>query len=351
MTDTSGSSVPEEPGVPKQPEPPQAGQQFAPPEQWTPAPQQWAPVPQPPPQNRQWHPQGLGKPGVIALRPLNLGDILDGAFATIRRYPLLILGVSAIVAVVNYGLGFLGGYLFTSNVGTISTSPARTSEELRQQLTQLVGPLITTILVSLVITLLTQTFLSGFLTVVAGKAVLGKPVTFRDVMSELKSRFLPLLGMTAVFTLAVTVATLLCLIPAVPVYIFLSLAGPALILERARIGQAFGRSRLLVSGSFWRTFGILLLALVIGTAIRFAFTFVFGGGISVLNQLSDPGTVATQSTLGLVLQGVGSVISETIVTPFIALVTVLVYIDQRMRKEGMDIELARAAGVVPPQSW
>jgi hypothetical protein len=48
---------------------------------------------------------------------------------------------------------------------------------------------------------------------------------------------------------------------------------------------------------------------------------------------------------------VGSVIAQTITTPFIALVTVLVYIDQRMRKEGMDIELARAAGVTPPQSW
>jgi hypothetical protein len=356
MTDTSGPSGPEEPGVPnqpEQPEQPETDRQFAPPEQWTPMPPAGPsyPAPPPPPQNRQWHPQGLGKPGVIALRPLNLGDILDGAITTIRRYPLLILGVSAIVAVVSYGLNFLGGYLFSPYVGTIATTPAQTPEELSRQLSQLAGPLLTAALVSLVITLLTQTFLSGFLTVVAGRAVLGRPVTFRDAVSELKSRFFPLLGMTVVFALAVAVATLLCVIPAVPVYVYLSLAGPALILERGRVGQAFSRSRLLVSGSFWRVFGILLLAVVIGSAIRFVFGFVFGGGSSFVSGLTNPGEPITLSTFSLVLQGVGTVIGETIVTPFIALVTVLVYIDQRMRKEGMDIELARAAGVVPPQSW
>jgi hypothetical protein len=363
MTDTSGPSGTEEPRVPEQPEnpptrpdlpaqpePPRPDPRFAAPDQWTQAPPPPPAYPSPP-QNRQWHPHGLGKPGVIPLRPLNLGDILDGAITTIRRFPLLILGVSAIVAVVNYGLGFLGGYLFASDIGPISTTPAQTPEELQRQLSQLVGPLLTTLLVSLVITLLTQTFLSGFLTVVGGKAVLGKPVTFRDAITELKSRFLPLLGMTVLFTLAVAVATLLCVIPAIPVYVFLSLAGPALILERGRVGQAFSRSRLLVSGSFWRVLGILLLTLLIGTVIRGVFGFVFGGGTSFVSQLFNPGEPVTMSTFGLILQGVGTVIGETIVTPFMALVTVLLYIDQRMRKEGMDIELARAAGVVPPQTW
>ena len=372
MTDTSGPSGTEEPNVPDKPEqptqaeqptqpetpvqpqppippePPRPDPRFAAPDQWTQAPPPAYPAP---PQNRQWHPHGLGKPGVIPLRPLNVGDILDGAITTIRRFPLLILGVSALVAVVHYGLQLLAGSLFASDLSRLSTTPARTTEELQRQLSQLVGPLLTTVLVSLVITLLTQTFLSGFLTVVGGKAVLGKPVTFRDAMTELKSRFLPLLGMTVLFTLAVAIATLLCIIPGVPVYVFLSLAGPALILERGRVGQAFTRSRLLVTGSFWRVLGVLLLALLIGTVIQAVFGFVFGGGTTLVTQLFNPGEPVTLSVFDQVLQGVGTVIGETIVTPFMALVTVLLYIDQRMRKEGMDIELARAAGVVPPQSW
>ena len=44
---------------------------------------------QPQYQQPPWNPHGLGKPGVIALRPLNIGDILDGAITAIRRHALL----------------------------------------------------------------------------------------------------------------------------------------------------------------------------------------------------------------------------------------------------------------------
>ena len=38
------------------------------------------------------------KPGIIPLRPLTVGEILDGAFSTIRRHPRATLGLSAAVA-------------------------------------------------------------------------------------------------------------------------------------------------------------------------------------------------------------------------------------------------------------
>ena len=37
--------------------------------------------------------------------------------------------------------------------------------------------------------------------------------------------------------------------------------------------------------------------------------------------------------------------SQTIVIPFTAGITALLYIDRRIRREALDIELARAAGV------
>jgi hypothetical protein len=61
--------------------------------------------------------------------------------------------------------------------------------------------------------------------------------------------------------------------------------------------------------------------------------------------------VVVPSTGDLLLQSAGQIVSGTIAIPFVALVTVIVYLDQRMRREGMDIELARAAGVTPPQAW
>ena len=360
MTDTSGSSGPEEPGAPKpgqnvppddQPTPPTGFQQPSPtpPGQQTPPPS----YPQQAPQSRQWHPQGLGKPGVIALRPLNLSDILDGAVTAIRKYPLLILGVSAAVAVVSALLN-LGAslWLLPDLERAASLDPnSMTQEQALDQAFSLLGSTSVVLGATLVISLLTQTFLSGFLTVVMGKAVLGRPVSFGDAMKELKTRFLPLLGLTVVFTLAVVAGAILCLIPAVPVYIFFSLAGPALILERSTVGQAFGRSRTLVSGSFWRVLGILLLALVISIVITIVVGIPFNLGSGAFDSVINPGDVSGLSIGALLLQSVGTIIAQTIVTPFVALVTVLVYIDQRMRKEGMDIELARAAGVTPPQQW
>ena len=56
------------------------------------------------------------------------------------------------------------------------------------------------------------------------------------------------------------------------------------------------------------------------------------------------------STIGfgwtfLIVSGIGSVIGSMITFPITAGVTVLLYIDHRIRREALDIELARAAGV------
>ena len=43
------------------------------------------------------------KPGIIPLRPLSVGEILDGTFTTIRRHPKATLGLSAAVACAQQG--------------------------------------------------------------------------------------------------------------------------------------------------------------------------------------------------------------------------------------------------------
>lgn len=50
-------------------------------------------APAPPP------PASESTPGVIPLRPLGLGEILDGAISTIRAHWRVVLGMSAVIAV------------------------------------------------------------------------------------------------------------------------------------------------------------------------------------------------------------------------------------------------------------
>lgn len=368
MTDTGGSSGPDDQdtptpnhGIPQVPADaqPQRPDQPPPTGQWTPAappppPGQWATAPPayPTAPDPRWNPEGFGKPGVVALRPLNLGDIIDGAITAIRRYPLLILGVSAIVAVISAGLNLASSLLVQPDLQRFAAlGPYATQQEIVDRTLSLLGNVLITLGITLVIALLARTFLSGFLTVVMGKAVLGRPVTFATAMAEVRPRLLPLLGLTLLYALMVFVGALLCFIPGIWIAVMLSLATPAMLLEQGTIRQAMARSWKLVSGSFWRVFGILLLAALIGGVINLVISIPFSLGGGGFTFVVGPGGTVTPSTGALVLQSVGSVIGETITAPFVALVTALVYIDQRMRREGMDIELARAAGVAPPQSW
>jgi hypothetical protein len=381
MTETGGAPEPEgadaptpSQGIPQQV--PQQGPQQVPPQ----PPQGWQP-PSPPPTPgapaspgygpapgglppyqgyNQWNPHGLGKPGVIALRPLNVGDMFDGAITAMRRHAALIFGASAVIAVLITAVNLLFQIISYSNLSDVANSvesgTIATREQLQDQMFGFLGNALLLFLPALIITVLGRTLLTGFLTVVMGKAVLGRPAALKDTLNELKPRLLPLLGLTILYGLAIFGAALLCILPAVLPYVFWSLAGPALILERGTIRESFSRSRKLVSGSFWRVFGILLLAAVLASVLSGIISIPFSLGSGMFSNIFNPqAKPVIPGTGALLLQSVGSLIAETIVTPFTALVTVLLYVDQRMRREGMDIELARAAGMAPPappqQAW
>ena len=121
------------------------------------------------------------------------------------------------------------------------------------------------------------------------------------------------------------------------------LIGPALVLERCGVGTAFTRSRVLVTGAWWRTFGILVLAAVISWVISWIISLPFGLLGAASNGFSAEPTAAL-SAGSMVLSTIGAIIASTITLPFSSAVNVLIYVDRRMRAEGMDIELQRAAG-------
>ncbi|MET8999568.1 proline-rich domain-containing protein [Amycolatopsis sp. Hca4] len=310
---------------------------------------------QPQYQQPRWSPHGLGKPGVIALRPLNIGDILDGAITAIRRHALLILGIGAVVAVLSAALTFvLQKYVLTdleSFATTVDLGPAATEEELRNALFGTFGDLFIVLISSTLVQTLLLTVTTGLMAAVMGRAALGREVTFGIAWGEVQPRLLPLLGVAFVYALLSTIGVMLCIIPGVVVWVFWALAAPALVLERGTFRAAFSRSVKLVSGAFWRVLGVLLLARIIESFFENIIQLPFTLGTGMFSGMFTPGKVTVPSTGDLLLASAGQIIAGTIAIPFVALVTVIVYLDQRMRREGMDIELARAAGVQPPQAW
>ena len=114
-----------------------------------------------------------------------------------------------------------------------------------------------------------------------------------------------------------------------------------MVLERAGVRRGLRRSFRLVNGSYWRVFGIWLLVQVVA--------FIAGGLLTVPFVVASTimSSVTGASTFDLLPQsisGLGQIVSGAITYPIAAGATALLYVDLRMRREGLDIELARSAG-------
>ncbi|WP_327337163.1 glycerophosphoryl diester phosphodiesterase membrane domain-containing protein [Streptomyces sp. NBC_01324] len=322
------------------------------------------------PQGPDWGRPHAARPGVIPLRPLGVGEILDGAVSTMRAHWRTVLGLTLAVSVIaQTAIILVQRYLLPDPPSidadaTGSEALRQTADSLRASLLDL-GP-------SVLITMLATLFTTAVLTVVISRSVLGRPVTLSDAWTEARPRLLRLLGLTlllAVMAVAIMAVGLLpgfllgdtaglglaflgllaaCVVLAWLMVRF-SLASPALMLERQSITASMRRSAKLVRGAWWRTFGILVLtwlltlivAVVIGIPFGIIAMVVDGGGISAF--LTDGANSFGWSFL--IVSGIGDVVVATITYPLSAGVTALLYVDQRIRREALDLELARAAGL------
>jgi hypothetical protein len=216
---------------------------------------------------------------------------------------------------------------------------------------------------------------TAMLTIVMSRAVLGRPVTLADAWRDARPQVLRMFGLAGllllillgVFTLgllpgfltlsadATTAgASLLALgagasaVVTVWLWVRFGLASPALMLERQGVIMALRRSTRLVRGAWWRVFGILLLAMLIVALVQGLVSMPF----LVIGMAVDgdgfSGFITGNVNYGwpfLIVTGIGTVIALTVTLPISAGVAALLYMDQRIRREALDVELARAAGI------
>lgn len=297
------------------------------------------------------------QPGVVPLRPLGLGEILDGAISTIRRHPVIMMSVSAVVVAVIQLITIPLVLPRLDDLNRMATDPPLTLEDTFATL----GASVQVSLVAALVAMVGRVPLTGLLASVVGKAVLGEQARFSDVWPTVRRSVLPLLGLAGVFLLgfvALFLPSYLLLQVSLPLGMLLGLVGfvalvllsvlfslsaPALALEDAGVVQALRRSVALVRPNYGRVFGITvltgLIVFMLTMLIQLPFEFLAGGFDDILVG------EMTEITVGyLLLSGLGTVLASTITEPFAASVTALIYTDQRMRREGLDIELARYAG-------
>ncbi|MFE2931388.1 MULTISPECIES: glycerophosphoryl diester phosphodiesterase membrane domain-containing protein [unclassified Streptomyces] len=332
----------------------------------------------PPPAGWGGGPQGPGwgrapfaaKPGVIPLRPLGVGEILDGAVSTMRAHWRTVLGITLAVSVVAQIASILvERYLLPAPP---RIDPNATGSEALRQATDSAQSTLFSSLPSLLITMIATLITTSVLTVVISRSVLGRPVTLSDAWAEARPRLPQLLGLTLLLALISAAVLAVGLLPGVLIgstagaglallgfmaafcvviwlMVRFCLASPALMLERQSITVSMRRSAKLVRGAWWRTFGILALTGLLTLVVAVIVTIPFGV-IAVIVDGDGIGSALTNGSTSfgwpfLIVSGIGEVIISTITYPLSAGVMALLYIDQRIRREALDLELARAAGL------
>ncbi len=319
-------------------------------------------------------------PGGVPLRPLSAGEMLSGAFTLIRRNPIATLGLAAIVetasAVITTFVTWSEQKLTHELQVSLKGHP--TSAQVGHALGHFFGSFVPYLFITIAVALVAQGILTGMLTGALGRGLIGDKVTIGEAwriarvpavialsLLVLAIVFVPwvLFGLiiaglaaahvTAAAVLIGVVGGIGLVVATLWVSIRLLMAVPAVVLENAGPIVALRRSWQLVQGSWWRVFGIYLLAgivvAVIAGVIEIPFSvarILIEGGGSILSGL---GNTAKPTLVALIIGAIGGIIATTCTRPISAGVSVLLYADLRMRKEGLDLVLQHA-GQTPGMS-
>lgn len=304
------------------------------------------------------------QPGIVPLRPLSVWEIIDGAFRAVRHNPRVMFGVTVVGVAISVLISAVITWYATPYTTDLfrgmydGLSPADADE-----LATIVGPAYATFF-SLPVTLVFTQIITGVLIRSVSQSVLGKVATPGEVFRGQGGRLARVVGFAVLSLLATLVVgaawiavTLLLMqvsvglgllvlivgglgyiVAAVWFSIRTLLAPAGLMLEGGTFWTTLARAWRLTRGGFWRLTGLYLLVVVATTVVA--------GIVAVPVQLiamfvtQDP---SLTSFAAVAISSVGDVIATTLTTVFAAGAYALAYIDARMRKEGLDVELARAA--------
>ena len=299
--------------------------------------------------------------------------MLAAAFQVLRRNPRPVFGFALLLtgAVFILTLVVVGFVTFFA----ISRSINATGADAETVAAGSVATIILSAFVPVVLSIVLTAILQGIVVLEVARGTLGEKLRLGGLWRAAKGRIGALIGWALLLTFAVIVAlgvvalligliiafggeagiaigvilgilagggaivlafwlsTRLCLVPSV------------LMLERLPLRAAVARSWSLTIGYFWKTLGIqLLVAFIVNTVssiISIPLQVLFSLGTFLINPNSDESTFMVAGIVLYLLLIVVSIVFGAIAAVVQSSTTALIYIDIRMRKEGLDLELSR----------
>lgn len=255
------------------------------------------------------------------LRPLGVAELLDGAVRAVRRNPRVSFAITLPVAVVQTGLVSLTTYAVANDSGLA----------------------VVDLLLELFVGSLATVLLGGVLAPLYVEEMLGRRLTASQTLRRVGRSSVPLAALTVVVAFGLEIGVVALAVGGVWLWGVWALAAPALVVERLGPLQALRRAFDLARGGFWRIWGIRALRWVLTTVLGVFVTIPFTGLAALLTDSNPFGAEGINSAgVYVTIAALGSLIGTVLLAPIGAAVDTLLFLDARMRREGMDIMIALA---------
>ena len=267
---------------------------------------------------------------MTALKPMRFEDILDTTFSLYRKHFWLFLGLVAFSVLSELPLHLLSDFsqLFFDH----------------------------SFLLGIAAVLITITFFVigiGGIAIGSGATYLGENITIRSALQQTMDRFWQLLGCFLLWSLVVTVLTVTVI--GIPFALYFAVRWgffiQTIMFEKPVISIALGRSSELVKGMWWRVFGMLFAILLLSTVVHAIIEISIGFILIATNLVSEVDFIdilqwglfgesfESSTPLFHAISIVIHLVVYAISFPIWIIGITLLYFNQRIRKEGFDIEM------------
>lgn len=160
--------------------------------------------------------------------------------------------------------------------------------------------------------------------------LMGRDSNIKDALRYGLKRSWPMFAGGLAMGLAMIVGTLFLIIPGVLIYVWFVFYPQTIIIEDKGIFSSLSRSKAIVKGSWWRTFGVLLLISILTGIISQIIQLPISYGLPLL---IDDETLLTFVSLAFSLP------LTLIITPLTLIASTLLYFDLRIREENLDLKV------------
>lgn len=259
------------------------------------------------------------------LRPLALGELLDAAVSVLKARPRAVLAITAVFVIpTQLASAFVQrGLLSDTSLTQLLNDPSLAGGATGQRSSGSGIVFLVALLPSMVLP-----FVAGALARLVAAWRAGGDVTTREALRAAGRKWWVLLIAWFLSHVAEGLGLIALLVPALLLMALFQVAAPAIVLEDLGPVEGLRRSAGLVAPRF----GPVVLAVLAATFVQYVLSLM----LPLLPQLLAQ---ALGSDLGWIPLAIGNSLTSLITTSFLAGFAVVLYLDLRVRTEGLDLQL------------